>query len=77
MTILLLAGVLQIPAAIIHGAKKGGSWQTEVIALVVICVICVICAPYVFFTLTKHEENTEGAWWKPKLHPDWGQADGQ
>ena len=73
-TILLLVGVLQISAVIIHGAKKGGSWQTEVIALV---VICVICAPYVFFTLIKHEEATEGALWKSKLHPDRAQADSQ
>ena len=74
MIVLVLPGVLQIPAAIIRGTEKVGSWQVVVISFVVICAICALS---VFFTLIKYEEITEGAWWKSRLHHDRAQADGQ
>ena len=53
-------GILQIIAAIIRGTEKGGTWQAVVISVV---VVNVVWAPYVYYTLIKHEEASKGAWW--------------
>lgn len=68
-----LPGVLQIPAAIIRGTESGGSVKTTIISLL---VIAVVCAPYVFFTVLKHEEKTKMAWWKEATDADQSELDG-
>ena len=74
MIVLVVPGILQIPAAIVRGTERGGTWQTTLVSVI---IVCVICAPYVWFTLIKHEEATTGAWWSSRLLSDQSQDDGQ